>query len=64
MPSVSAQPDADASIRATMYLIVSMEDEDGEVENLFPCDINDTIGRAGAERDTESRFLLRIAGEA
>ena len=47
-----------------MYLIVSMEDEDGEVENLFPCDKNDTIGRAGAERDTESRFLLKIAGEA
>ena len=46
-----------------MYLIVPIEDEDGEVENLFPCDKNDTIARAGAERDTESRFLLKIAGE-
>ncbi|KAG8220462.1 hypothetical protein J3R82DRAFT_3157 [Butyriboletus roseoflavus] len=49
--------------RATLYLIVSMEDDDGQVENLFPCDKNDTIARAGAERDTESRFLLKIAGE-
>ena len=46
-----------------MYLIVPIEDDDGEVENLFPCDKNDTIARAGAERDTESRFLLKIAGE-
>lgn len=46
-----------------MYLIVSVEDEDGEVDNLFPCDKNDTIARAGAEHDTESRFLLKIAGE-
>ncbi|KAH0829039.1 hypothetical protein J3R83DRAFT_2494 [Lanmaoa asiatica] len=54
----------DAS-RATLYLIVFMEDDDlGEVENLFPCDKNDTIARAGAECDTESRFLLKIAGEA
>lgn len=46
-----------------MYLIVSVEDEDGDVENLFPCDKNDTIARAGAERETESRFLLKMAGE-
>ena len=45
-------------------MIISTEDEDGEVENLFPCDRNDTIARAGAERDTESRFLLKMAGEA
>jgi hypothetical protein len=53
-----------SDIRATLYLIVLTEDEDGEVDNLFPCDKNDTIARAGAERDTESRFLLKMAGEA
>ncbi|KAF8132047.1 hypothetical protein EV363DRAFT_1329710 [Boletus edulis] len=54
----------DAS-RATLYLIVSMVDEeDGEVESLFPCDKNDTIARAGAETHTESRFLLKVVGEA
>ncbi|KAG6382072.1 hypothetical protein JVT61DRAFT_710 [Boletus reticuloceps] len=51
--------------RATLYLIVSMVDEeDGEVESLFPCDKNDTIARAGAESHTESRFLLKVVGEA
>lgn len=44
-------------------MIVSTEDEHGEEENLFPCDKNDSIARAGAERDIESRFLLKIAGE-
>lgn len=52
-----------ALIRATLYLIVPIEDEDGQVENLFPCDKNDTIARAGAELDTESRFLLKFPGE-
>lgn len=50
--------------RATLYLIVSTEDEDGEQENLFPCDKNDTIVRAGAERNAESKFVLKMAGEA
>ena len=45
-------------------MIVSVEFEDGQAENLFPCDKNDTIARAGAERDTESRFLLKMTGEA
>ncbi|KAF8845939.1 hypothetical protein BDN67DRAFT_960583 [Paxillus ammoniavirescens] len=49
--------------RATLYLIVSMEDEDGVVENLFPCDKRDTMVRAGAEQDAESKFLLKIAGD-
>ncbi|KIK97638.1 hypothetical protein PAXRUDRAFT_824747 [Paxillus rubicundulus Ve08.2h10] len=49
--------------RATMYLIVSMEDEDGMIENLFPCDKGDTVVRAGAEQDAESKFLLKIAGD-
>ena len=34
------------------------------VKNLFSSDKTDTIGRAGAERDTELRFQLKIAGEA
>ncbi|KIJ06381.1 hypothetical protein PAXINDRAFT_103389 [Paxillus involutus ATCC 200175] len=49
--------------RATLYLIVAMEDEDGVVENLFPCDKRDTMVRAGAEQDAESKFLLKIAGD-
>jgi hypothetical protein len=40
-----------------------MEDEDGVVENLFPCDKRDTMVRAGAEQDAESKFLLKIAGD-
>ncbi|KAG9312251.1 hypothetical protein JVU11DRAFT_7553 [Chiua virens] len=51
------------SIRTNLYLIVSTE-EDGEEENLFPCDKHDSISRAGAERDIESKFLVKVAGEA
>ncbi|KAF9235262.1 hypothetical protein BU15DRAFT_78180 [Melanogaster broomeanus] len=49
--------------RAALYLIVSMEDEGGVVENLFPCDRRDTMARAGAEQDAESKFLLKLAGD-
>ncbi|KIJ66100.1 hypothetical protein HYDPIDRAFT_27293 [Hydnomerulius pinastri MD-312] len=45
--------------RAKLYLIVSMDDE----ENLFPCDGSDTMARAGAEHEIESKFLLKISGD-
>ncbi|KAH7883334.1 hypothetical protein F5I97DRAFT_1904218 [Phlebopus sp. FC_14] len=49
--------------QAALYLIVDIEDEDEMTENFFLCHMDDTMARAGAEHDTESRFLLTIAGD-
>lgn len=47
-----------------MFLIVDTDDDDeGVMENLFPCDDADSMMRAGAEASGESKFLLKLAGE-
>lgn len=46
-----------------MFLIVDTDDDDGIMENLFPCDSTDSMVKAGAEASGESKFLLKLAEE-
>ncbi|KAI6029409.1 hypothetical protein BKA83DRAFT_4218545 [Pisolithus microcarpus] len=52
----------DAS-HAKLFLIIDTTDEDGIMENLFPCDVDDSMMRAGAEPSNESKFLLMLPGD-
>ncbi|KAG1716470.1 hypothetical protein ID866_674 [Astraeus odoratus] len=49
---------------AKLFLIVDTDDEEGIMENLFPCDKNDTMARAGAEASGESKYVLQLPGDA
>ncbi|KAI6148424.1 hypothetical protein BKA82DRAFT_992203 [Pisolithus tinctorius] len=46
--------------QARLFLIVDTTDDDGIMENLFPCDVDDSMTRAGAEPSGESKFLLTL----
>ncbi|KAI6111990.1 hypothetical protein EDD16DRAFT_1521658 [Pisolithus croceorrhizus] len=45
---------------AKLFLIIDTADEDGIMENLFPCDVDDSMTRAGAEPSNESKFVLML----
>ncbi|KIM63922.1 hypothetical protein SCLCIDRAFT_1213721 [Scleroderma citrinum Foug A] len=49
--------------QARLFLIVDTDDDDGIMENLFPCDSTDSMVKAGAEASGESKFLLKLAEE-
>ncbi|KAI6009866.1 hypothetical protein EDC04DRAFT_2772314 [Pisolithus marmoratus] len=57
--SVCKSFDLDNS-HAKLLLIVDTTEEDGIMENLFPCDVDDSMMRAGAEPNSESKFLLML----
>ncbi|KAI5986878.1 hypothetical protein EDD15DRAFT_2372950 [Pisolithus albus] len=57
--SVCKSFDLDAS-HAKLFLIIDTTDEDGIMENLFPCDADDSMMRVGAEASNESKFLLML----
>ncbi|KAI6168660.1 hypothetical protein EDD17DRAFT_633640 [Pisolithus thermaeus] len=48
---------------AKLFLIIDTADEDGIMENLFPCDVDDSMTRAGAEPSNESKFVLMLPGD-